>query len=136
MRGTDFRSPGVGIALIVAKKFESKVDLQQGLGRVGRYKDPCKRFAIGKDEIDLVDIAAVQRLHDLMYKLITKLRPVKKINEATKNKDKSNLKKEGKEKQQDLFKCKQSKDDSEQKFKNPSEQHISPAQVSLNSYFT
>jgi hypothetical protein len=28
MRGTDFRSPGVGIALIVAKKFQSKVDLQ------------------------------------------------------------------------------------------------------------
>lgn len=58
MRGSDFRSPAIGIALIIAKKFQSKADLQQGLGRVGRYKDPCKRFAVGKNEIDLVDAAA------------------------------------------------------------------------------
>ena len=71
MRGTDFRSPGIGIALIIDKKFQSKADLQQGLGRVGRYKDPCKRFAVGKDERDLVDAAAAQGLQNLMYKLIS-----------------------------------------------------------------
>ena len=84
MRGTDFRSPGIGIALIIAKRFQSKVDLQQGLGRVGRYNDPCKRFAVGKDEIDLVDASAVQSLHNSMYKLISQLIPLKKNNEAVK----------------------------------------------------
>ena len=99
MRGTDFRSPGIGIALINAKRFQSKVDLQQGLGRVGRYNDPCKRFAVGKDESDLVDASAVQSLHNSMYKLISQLIPLKKNNEAVKNQEKNVAKKEQKENQ-------------------------------------
>ncbi len=66
---------------------------------MGRYKDPCKRFAVGKNEIDLVDTAAVQRLSDLMYKLIAKLTPLKKIHEASKAKDKSAANKEVKDNQ-------------------------------------
>jgi|688.fasta_scaffold37673_4 hypothetical protein len=45
MRGSDFRSKDVGITLIVAKSFNSNNDLQQGLGRVGRFGDKCYRIS-------------------------------------------------------------------------------------------
>lgn len=40
MRGYDFRANG-GISLLIAKSFSNMRDAQQGLGRVGRFGDPC-----------------------------------------------------------------------------------------------
>ena len=45
MRGVDYHAPGgVGIDLLVATDFPSTRAYQQGLGRVGRYGEPCSRF--------------------------------------------------------------------------------------------
>ena len=42
MRGVDYRSSGVPIALILTKPFENKRSLLQGLTRVGRFGDTCE----------------------------------------------------------------------------------------------
>ena len=70
------------------------------MGRVGRYKDPCKRLAVGSNDYDLIDTAAESNLRVLLYKLITLVVPLKKNNEAVKNQQKMVLaKKEQKENQ-------------------------------------
>ena len=43
MRGTDWRSPAVGLALVLDKGFESQRDLQQALARTGRFGDKTVR---------------------------------------------------------------------------------------------
>jgi len=43
MRGIDYRAPNLGIALVLCKSFNNRREVQQGLGRVGRNGDPCKR---------------------------------------------------------------------------------------------
>ena len=43
IRGTDFQAKG-GISLLIASPVEHDRELQQVLGRVGRYREPCKRF--------------------------------------------------------------------------------------------
>jgi hypothetical protein len=52
MRGYDYRSEE-GLALFIAKSFENAREAQQGLGRVGRFGDPCKRYI--KEGVNLVD---------------------------------------------------------------------------------
>lgn len=53
MRGVDYRSPLIGIALIIGKSFANSREADQGLKRVGRFKDPCHRIAL--EGIPLVD---------------------------------------------------------------------------------
>lgn len=53
MRGIDYRSPEVGITLIVGKSFKNTRESQQGLKRVGRYSDPCQRLLL--EGVPLVD---------------------------------------------------------------------------------
>ena len=69
------------------------------MGRVGRYKDPCKRLAVGSNDYDLIDTAAEANLRVLLYKLITLVVPLKKNNEAVKSQEKNVAKKEQKENQ-------------------------------------
>jgi hypothetical protein len=65
------------------------------LGRVGRYKDPCKRFAVGLNDDDLVDAAADSNLRVLLYKLIARVIPLKKNTGAVTNQSKlANARKE------------------------------------------
>ena len=46
MRGFDYRCPA-GLALLIAKKLDSKRALKQAFSRVGRYnEDVCARFVI------------------------------------------------------------------------------------------
>ena len=44
MRGFDYRSK-VGIDLIICKSFSTERAMVQGLGRVGRNGDLCRRFS-------------------------------------------------------------------------------------------
>ena len=45
MRGVDYKTQdGLGIDLLIARNFPSTSAYQQGLGRVGRYGEPCERF--------------------------------------------------------------------------------------------
>jgi len=46
MRAIDYRSPNLGLALVIAKSFEHPRQAQQGLGRVGRNSDPCQRVKL------------------------------------------------------------------------------------------
>ena len=55
MRGSDFRTSLTGICLVVDQGFESSRDAQQGLARVGRYGEACKRLRTART--DLVDKA-------------------------------------------------------------------------------
>ena len=70
------------------------------MGRVGRYKDPCKLLAVGSNDYDLIDTAAESNLRVLLFKLITLVVPLKKNLEAVKYQQKMVLaKKEQKENQ-------------------------------------
>lgn len=52
MRGFDYRS-SKGIALVIAASFTNQRQASQGLNRVGRFGDPCKRvIAKGVELID------------------------------------------------------------------------------------
>jgi hypothetical protein len=44
MRGFDYRAKTIGIALILAKSFRYEREAIQGLNRVGRNGDECKRI--------------------------------------------------------------------------------------------
>ena len=44
MRGVDLRAPLKGVTLVIAKPFSCQRNADQGLMRVGRYGDPCRRF--------------------------------------------------------------------------------------------
>lgn len=61
MRGIDYRAPQTGITLIVGKSFNNIREADQGLKRVGRYKDYCKRVLIrGVHLIDPSEAARYQ----------------------------------------------------------------------------
>lgn len=44
MRGVDLRAPMKGVCLVIAKSFSCQRNADQGLMRVGRYGDPCRRL--------------------------------------------------------------------------------------------
>ena len=62
MRGVDYRAPGTGITLVVAKSFSNVRDADQGLKRVGRFKDACHRVLV--EGVSLVD-AALEDLYQI-----------------------------------------------------------------------
>jgi hypothetical protein len=53
MRGFDYRAESIGITLVVAKSFINEREAIQGLNRVGRFGDQCKRILL--EQVDLVD---------------------------------------------------------------------------------
>lgn len=46
MRGVDYRSPLIGITLLVGRSSMHARDADQALKRVGRFDDPYQRIAI------------------------------------------------------------------------------------------
>jgi hypothetical protein len=53
MRGFDYRAQQIGITLVLAKLFSNQREAIQGLNRVGRFGDPCKRVSfVGRDVVD------------------------------------------------------------------------------------
>ena len=47
MRGFDYTTTALcGFALLLAAPLDSKREVEQALGRVGRYGTPCKRFIL------------------------------------------------------------------------------------------
>jgi hypothetical protein len=53
MRGFDYRAESVGITLVIVKSFINEREAIQGLNRVGRFGDQCKRIMF--EQVDLVD---------------------------------------------------------------------------------
>jgi hypothetical protein len=46
MRGTDYRCYNASIDLIIATSFENFREATQGLQRVGRFGDKCRRYLV------------------------------------------------------------------------------------------
>ena len=46
MRGFDYRAQTKGITLVLAAPFANQREAMQGLNRVGRFGDPCKRVIL------------------------------------------------------------------------------------------
>ena len=66
-RGVDYRAAAgtAGIALLVMHTCPSERDYVQLLGRVGRYKEPCKRFVLSGLEQTIDVIAEAQLISRL-----------------------------------------------------------------------
>ena len=65
MRGIDYRASTHGISLIIADSFKNHREVIQGLSRVGRFQDPCRRYLV--KGVELVDSA---RYKDYRVKLL------------------------------------------------------------------
>ena len=83
MRGFDYRS-SKGITEIIAKSFDTARAAMQGLGRVGRFGDPCLRVLV--KGVDLVDVdTQITYKSGLMNfaanhkKTVVKVGPLKKL---------------------------------------------------------
>jgi len=87
MRGLDYRSVKVKMALFVAKSFENKREAFQGFNRVGRFGDTCCR--IGFDDVPVIDQKAATSHKLKLFKFVASMQknPVTmkeiKIREAT-----------------------------------------------------
>jgi hypothetical protein len=53
MRGFDYRAKTTGITLVIAKSFAHEREAIQGLNRVGRFGDQCKRIMLAA--VPLID---------------------------------------------------------------------------------
>ena len=53
MRGVDYRSKAIRMDLLVTTSFENEREAMQGLCRVGRFGDDCKRFKL--ESVPLID---------------------------------------------------------------------------------
>ena len=67
MRGIDYRlkktegSKNDGIDLLIMRSFSTKRAVEQGLSRVGRYNEPCKRYKL--ESVGLLDTEAEAELN-------------------------------------------------------------------------
>ena len=67
MRGIDYRlkktvgSMEDGIDLLIMRSFSSQRAVEQGLSRVGRYNEPCRRYKL--KSIELLDTQAAAELN-------------------------------------------------------------------------
>jgi len=68
MRGLDYRSDGIPITLVIAKSFDNKREAAQGLSRVGRFGDTCKRVQF--KDTPLIDVKAHTTYKMKLFKFI------------------------------------------------------------------
>jgi hypothetical protein len=71
MRGFDYRAPTKGITLIIATSFEHHRQAVQGLNRVGRFGDPCKRLIL--KDIALVDENKERAYQSVLFQYLNKI---------------------------------------------------------------
>ena len=82
MRGVDYRSDPHGIDELIANQFPNKRAYVQGLGRVGRYNEPCGRFIITGLN-DTVDKEQKEALAGNILAKIEAMKPSKSRKEKT-----------------------------------------------------
>jgi hypothetical protein len=56
MRGADYRCKAVKMSFVIAKSFINRREAMQGLGRVGRSDDDCKRVKF--TDVEMIDTTA------------------------------------------------------------------------------
>ena len=74
MRGIDLRAPEKGVTLVISTPFSCQRNADQGLLRVGRYGDPCKRLIW--EQVLLVDDKEAASLQKRLYKFAQNHKPV------------------------------------------------------------
>ena len=65
MRGVDYRASTHGISLVIADSFENHREATQGLCRLGRFQDPCRRYLVSG-----VDLVGNAKYKDYRVKLL------------------------------------------------------------------
>jgi len=60
MRGIDYRCQKTEITLVIAQAFENIREAMQGLSRVGRFGDSCKR-------VRFADVSLIDSRKELLY---------------------------------------------------------------------
>ena len=84
MRGVDYRRPIIGADLLLARDFPTTRSFVQGLGRVGRYSEPCARFQLDTMEQPLINQEEELRLRgQIGAKVDGRSKVPKQSNEAT-----------------------------------------------------
>ena len=80
MRGVDYRSDSKGITLVVDKSFSTSRDALQGLARVGRFGDECRRYLVGGVELfnRTTDMAKYQAFFKFAQLSVVPSKPAKR----------------------------------------------------------
>ena len=80
MRGVDYRSDSKGISLVVDKSFSTSRDALQGLARVGRFGDECRRYLVGGVELfnRTTDMAKYQEFFKFAQLSVVPSKPAKR----------------------------------------------------------
>lgn len=83
MRGIDYRCERATIALVIAKTFSCTVEALQGMARVGRFKDQCKRIRF--QNVAMVDTQQELATTAKLFKYMAQLQKSIKIKAAVVN---------------------------------------------------
>ena len=76
MRGIDYRSEKFTMTEVIAKSFSCKVQARQGLDRVGRFGDSCRRIRF--QDVEMVDEKQEAEAETKLFRYIeTTLKTVK-----------------------------------------------------------
>ena len=72
MRGFDYRKAdhAKGVALIICKRLDTKRDLFQACGRVGRYGENCRRYLDTALDGNPIDEVKQTQLNNTLYSLM------------------------------------------------------------------
>lgn len=91
MRGIDYRSRTNVLHLVVAQQFSCTREALQGVARVGRFGDPCKKIKFS-DCQNLVDKRLEGKYHAELLEFIAKLKKRVKVKpaKASRNSPKKN----------------------------------------------
>jgi hypothetical protein len=81
MRGIDYRSRTNVLHLVVAQKFSSTREALQGVARVGRFGDPCKKIKFS-DCQNIVDMSLEAKYHAELLEFVAQLKKKVKVNPA------------------------------------------------------
>jgi hypothetical protein len=77
MRGLDYRSKLVPMALILAKSFENPREAMQGSNRVGRFGDSCTRTSFS--DIPIINDEAAFGAKIQGFKFVTQMKEKQQI---------------------------------------------------------
>jgi hypothetical protein len=77
MRGLDYRSKSVPMALILAKSFENQREAMQGYNRAGRFGDSCTRTCFS--DIPIINAEAAFRAKMQGFKFVTQMKGKQQI---------------------------------------------------------
>lgn len=73
MRGIDYRSERVPMSLVVAQSFSCTREALQGVARVGRFGDPCRKTQFS-DCTELIDKRQQLQYNSKLFRFVAELK--------------------------------------------------------------